>query len=71
MTQQYGDDKVISPGTVIISAAAEVRTVRRIVSPSWPLLKDYLYVDFSYDTLKLGGSAFAQTQSRVVTRHQR
>lgn len=35
MTQKYGngEDSVLSPGTVIISAAAEVSDVKRIVSP--------------------------------------
>lgn len=63
MTQKYGNDKVFSPGTVIISAGAEVSDIRKIVSPvvvnkaSNPLL----YIDFSFDSLKLGGSAFAQS----------
>ena len=67
MTQQYGDDKVYSPGTVIISAAAEVKNVRRIVSPVLAYIKGtYLYyIDFSFDTFKLGGSAFAQTKSKI------
>jgi phosphoribosylformylglycinamidine synthase len=32
MTQKYGDEKVLSPGTVIISAGAEVSDVKKIVS---------------------------------------
>lgn len=67
MTQKYGDEKVYSPGTVIISAAAEVKNIRRIVSPVLAYIKGtYLYyIDFSFDTFKLGGSAFAQTMGRV------
>lgn len=67
MTQKYGDEKVFSPGTVIISAAAEVKNIRRIASPVLAYIKGtYLYyIDFSYDTFKLGGSAFAQTMSKV------
>ncbi len=67
MTQQYGEEKVFSPGTVIISAAGEVSNVRKIVSPTLAYIKGtYLYyVDFSFDTLKLGGSAFAQTLGKV------
>ncbi|MDD4728689.1 MAG: phosphoribosylformylglycinamidine synthase, partial [Dysgonamonadaceae bacterium] len=67
MTQQYGDDKVLSPGTVIISAAAEVKNVRRIVSPVLAYIKGtYLYyIDFSFDAFKLGGSAFAQTMNKI------
>lgn len=67
MTQKYGEDKVYSPGTVIISAAGEVKNVRKIVSPALAYIKGtYLYyIDFSFDTFKLGGSAFAQTMSKV------
>ncbi|MBZ4652483.1 MAG: phosphoribosylformylglycinamidine synthase [Proteiniphilum sp.] len=67
MTQKYGDDKVFAPGTVIISAAAEVKNIRRIVSPVLAYIKGtYLYyIDFSFDTFKLGGSAFAQIMGRV------
>ncbi|MDD6209545.1 MAG: phosphoribosylformylglycinamidine synthase [Bacteroidales bacterium] len=67
MTQKYGDEKVFSPGTVIISAGAEVSDIKKIVSPV--LAKDggkYIYyVDFSFDTFKLGGSAFAQSLNRL------
>lgn len=67
MTQKYGDDKVLSPGTVIISAAAEVKNVRKIVSPVLAYIKGtYLYyIDFSFDTLRLGGSALLQTLGRI------
>jgi len=67
MTQKYGDEKVYSPGTVIISAAGEVKNIRKIVSPVLAYIKGtYLYyIDFSFDTFKLGGSAFAQTMSKV------
>ena len=67
MTQKYGDDKVLSPGTVIISAAAEVSDIRKIVSPVLSDDKDtYIYyIDYSFDTLKLGGSAFAQALCKL------
>lgn len=67
MTQKYGDDKVYAPGTVIISAAAEVKNIRKIVSPVLAYIKGtYLYyIDFSFDTFKLGGSALAQTMSKL------
>lgn len=67
MTQKYGDEKVYSPGTVIISAAGEVKNIRKIVSPVLAYIKGtYLYyIDFSFDTFKLGGSALAQTMSKV------
>ncbi len=62
MTQKYGEEKVFSPGTVIISAAAEVSNVRQVVSP---VVKgdentSLLYIDLSSDELHLGGSSFAQ-----------
>ena len=67
MTQKYGTDKVFSPGTVIISAAGEVSDIRKIVSPV--LVRDkhtYIYyIDFSFDALHLGGSAFAQSLGKV------
>ena len=67
MTQKYGKEKVFSPGTVIISAGAEVSDVRRVVSPVMQNVADsaIYYIDFSFDTLKLGGSAFAQSLGTV------
>ena len=68
MTQKYPDGKkVISPGTVIVSAGGEVSDVRKTVSP---VLVNHekstlYYIDFSRDALKLGGSAFAQSLGRV------
>ena len=68
MTQKYPDgSKVFSPGTVIISAGAEVSDVRNTVSPL--IVNDpdtYLYyIDFSFDSHKLGGSVLAQTLNRL------
>jgi phosphoribosylformylglycinamidine synthase len=67
MTQKYGDDKVFSPGTVIISAGAEVSDVKKTVSPV--LVNDektaVYYVDFSFDKHKLGGSVLAQTLNKI------
>jgi phosphoribosylformylglycinamidine synthase len=67
MTQKYGDDKVLAPGTVIISAGAEVSDVKKVLTPvlvnnpAYPLY----HIDFSFDSLKLGGSAFAQSLNKV------
>jgi phosphoribosylformylglycinamidine synthase len=62
MTQKYKDQVVLSPGTVIISAASEVDNIRKIVEPV--LVNDsdtcLLYIDMSRDSLKPGGSSFAQ-----------
>lgn len=67
MTQKYGDDKVFSPGTVIISAGAEVSDVKKVVSPV--LVNDeksvVYYIDFSFDKHKLGGSVLAQTLNKI------
>ncbi len=67
MTQKYGDKKVMAPGTVIISAAAEVDRVRRTVSPVLvnQEASTLYYIDFSSCPLALGGSALAQTLGKV------
>jgi phosphoribosylformylglycinamidine synthase len=67
MTQKYGDEKVLSPGTVIISAAGEVEDIRKIVSPVMVNDKrSYIYfVDFSFDKMKLGGSALSQVLGKI------
>jgi len=67
MTQKYDGEKVFSPGTVIISAGAEVSEVQKTVSPV--LVNDpksaVYYIDFSFDSLKLGGSVLGQTLNRL------
>ena len=67
MTQKYGKEKVFSPGTVIISAGAEVSDVKKVVSPV--IINDsksYIYyIDFSFDKLKLGGSVLGQTLNKL------
>ncbi|MDR2926695.1 MAG: phosphoribosylformylglycinamidine synthase [Cytophagaceae bacterium] len=68
MTQKYPDgDKVFSPGTVIVSASGEVSDIRKVVEPV--LVKDtnttLLHIDLSYDSLKLGGSSFAQILNQL------
>lgn len=67
MSQQYPDGgKVISPGTVIVSAGGEVDDVRKVVSPVLAAVDSVLYhVDFSRCPLRLGGSAFAQALGSV------
>ena len=68
MTQQYPDgQKIIAPGTVIVSAGGEVSDVRKVVSPV--LVNDknssLYHIDFSFDEQRLGGSAFAQSLGKV------
>lgn len=61
MKQKYKDGEVLSPGTVIISAAAHCDDITKIVEPV--LQKkggDIYYINFSKDAHKLGGSSFAQ-----------
>ena len=67
MTQKYGKKKILSPGTVIISAAGEVSDVRKTVSPVIVNKKrtHLYYIDFSGSPLALGGSALAQTLNRI------
>lgn len=66
MTQKYGDKKVLAPGTVIISAAGEVRNIKRTISPVVSKKASTLYyIDLSSDNLKLGGSALWQTLNAV------
>ena len=63
MTQKYPDgDVVYAPGTVIISAVGEVEDIRKTVSPLLQPIpgSKILYVDFSGDARKLGGSSLAQ-----------
>ena len=67
MTQKYSSgQKVMAPGTVIISAAGEVTDVKKVVTPVLQNIPSTLYdIDFSGDALRLGGSALAQTQGKV------
>ena len=64
MSQQYPNgDKIISPGTVIVSSGGEVSDIRKVVSPV--VVNDInsrlYHIDFSFDKQRLGGSAFAQS----------
>ena len=67
MTQKYNDQLVYSPGTVIITAAAEIDNIRKIVEPV--IVNDpytsLLYIDMSRDGFKPGGSSFAQILNRL------
>ena len=68
MTQKYPDgNKVVAPGTVIVSAAGEVSEIRKTVRPVMKTKMDsrLLYIDFSKDGFELGGSSFAQAIGAV------
>ena len=68
LTQQYPNgEKIISPGTVIVSAGGEVSDIRKVVSPV--VVNDkhasLYHIDFSFDKQRLGGSAFAQSLGKI------
>lgn len=66
MKQKYKDGDVISPGTVIISAAGNCDDISKVVEPV--LQKDgggIYYINLSKDHYKLGGSSFGQVLNAV------
>jgi len=66
MKQKYKNDEVISPGTVIISAAGHCDDITAVVEPV--LKKDggnIYYVNLSGDHYKLGGSSFGQVLNKI------
>jgi phosphoribosylformylglycinamidine synthase len=68
MTQKYPDGQVVlSPGTVIVSAVAEVTDIRKVVPQVLKTATDthLIYVDFSDGMFNLGGSSFAQTLNQI------
>ncbi|WP_405198973.1 phosphoribosylformylglycinamidine synthase [Christiangramia sp. LLG6405-1] len=66
MKQKYKDGDVLSPGTVIISAAGHCDNIKSVVEP---VLKknagSIYYINLSGDDYKLGGSTFAQILNKV------
>lgn len=70
MTQKYPNgESVISPGTVIITAVGEASDIRQSVSPALQPISGskLIYIDFSKDDFKLGGSSFAQVVNQLGT----
>ena len=68
LSQQYPNgEKIIAPGTVIVSAGGEVSDVKKTVSPVIVNDKNssLYHIDFSFDEQHLGGSAFAQSLGKV------
>ncbi|MFO7720602.1 MAG: phosphoribosylformylglycinamidine synthase subunit PurQ, partial [Gillisia sp.] len=66
MKQKYKDGEVLSPGTVIISAAGHCDDITKVVEPV--LQKNggsIYYINLSQDAFKLGGSSFAQILNKV------
>tara|TARA_B100001094_G_scaffold117786_2_gene113596 strand:+ start:989 stop:4639 length:3651 start_codon:yes stop_codon:yes gene_type:complete len=66
MKQKYKDKEVVSPGTVIISAAANCDNINKIIEPGFINNNDPIYyIDVSNNSKELGGSALAQTLSKI------
>ncbi|PHR12770.1 MAG: phosphoribosylformylglycinamidine synthase [Aequorivita sp.] len=66
MKQKYKDGEVISPGTVIISAAGNCNDIKKVVEPV--LQKNggsIYYINISQDDFKLGGSSFGQILNTI------
>ena len=66
MKQKYNDKEVLSPGTVIISAVGHTEDIDKIIQPFIYNDSGSIYkIDFSSDSLKLGGSALYQSQNKI------
>jgi len=67
MKQKYPNEEVISPGTVVISAAAHCNNITKVVEPVLQKsgMNKIYYINLSNDAYKLGGSSFAQTQNKI------
>jgi phosphoribosylformylglycinamidine synthase len=68
MTQKYPKGEVVyAPGTVIISAVGEVNDIRKTVSPDLEPIagSKIIYIDFSKDKFKLGGSSLGQVLNQL------
>ena len=66
MKQKYPNEDVISPGTVIISAAANCNDITKIVEPVFQKEGGSIYyINISQDDFKLGGSSFAQIVNKI------
>lgn len=66
MTQKYPDgSKVVSPGTLIVSAAGEVTDVQKIVGQAWYGKGKIYHIDLSRTEECLGGSALYQTLGKI------
>ncbi|MAB39686.1 MAG: phosphoribosylformylglycinamidine synthase [Aequorivita sp.] len=66
MKQKYKDGEVISPGTVIISAAGNCNDIKKVVEPVLQRNGGSIYyINISQDSFKLGGSSFAQTLNTI------
>ena len=68
MKQKYPDGDVVSPGTVIISAAGNCNAISKVIEPLFKTNAGSIYyINISKDTYKLGGSAFGQVLNKIGT----
>ncbi len=66
MKQKYKDGEVISPGTVIISAAGNCNDIKKVVEPVLQHQGGSIYyINVSQDDFKLGGSSFGQILNTI------
>ncbi|WP_431135220.1 phosphoribosylformylglycinamidine synthase [Psychroserpens mesophilus] len=66
MKQKYPDGEVISPGTVIISAAGHCNNISKVVEPMLQINGGNIYyINISQDHFKLGGSSFHQVLNTI------
>ncbi|MGY8910139.1 MAG: phosphoribosylformylglycinamidine synthase subunit PurQ, partial [Flavobacteriales bacterium] len=66
MKQKYANDEVISPGTVIISAAGNCNEISKVVEPVLQVDGGNIYyINISQDDFKLGGSSFNQVLNAI------
>ena len=66
MKQKYPNEEVISPGTVVISAAANCNDITKVIEPVLqPNKGNIYYINLSQDDFKLGGSSFAQIVNKL------
>ena len=62
MKQKYKDKEVISPGTVIISAAANCNDILNIIEPVFQNNdQNIYYINLANNNFNIGGSALSQT----------
>ncbi len=66
MKQKYKEKEVISPGTVIISAAGNCNNISNVIEPIFINNENPIYyIDLSNKSSMLGGTAFAQTLGKI------
>ncbi|MCG2431564.1 phosphoribosylformylglycinamidine synthase [Aequorivita xiaoshiensis] len=66
MKQKYKNEEVISPGTVIISAAGNCNDIQKVVEPVLQTGGGSIYyINVSQDNFKLGGSSFGQILNAI------